>query len=141
MTKYSVGDLVAIPTGARFGIGKVIYVSKYFRSVILLKLYRTSLAEGTKKFPSVDSAADLYYTGSGLIPANRWLIVGSEAVSEAEQLMSKRIVGDGIWLADEYLGEASEKDLERLPKMLTYGFKLIEKAIGRLPHAQDSLVS
>lgn len=93
MNEAKVGDLIAIPSGARVGFAKLIYVSQFFREVVLLKLYRTTLPEGVTHFPSTKASADLYYTSSGPILAGRWTIVGFEPVSDAEQLMSKRTVG------------------------------------------------
>jgi hypothetical protein len=132
------GDLIAIPSDARVGLAKVTYVSQFFREVVLLKLYRTTLPKGVEHFPSAEVEADLYYTSSRPILSGRWRIVGFEPLSDAEQLMSKRTVAGDIWVADECLGEASERDLETLPKMLTYGFKLIEKAVARLAVLTDS---
>jgi hypothetical protein len=138
MSEAKAGDLIAIPSGAHIGLAKVIYVSQYFREVVLLKLYRTVLSEGAAHFPCAAAAADLYYTSSCPISTGRWRIAGFEPVSDVEQLLSKRTVAGDIWVADERLGEASEHDLETLPKMLTYGFKLIEKAVARLAEVRES---
>lgn len=138
MSEVKVGTLIAIPSGARVGFAKLIYVSQFFREVVLLKLYRTTLPQGVTHFPNAKAEADLYYTSSGPILTGRWTIVGLEPISDAEQLMSKRTVAGDIWVADECLGEASEHDLETLPKMLTYGYKLIEKAVARLAEVTDS---
>lgn len=138
MDEASVGDLIAIPSGARVGLAKVIYVSQFFRELVLLKLYRTTLPAGEKQSPSAEAEVDLYYTSLSPILSGRWKIVGFEPVSDTEQLMSKRTVAGDIWVADKCLGEASERDLETLPKMLTYGFKLIEKAVARMAAVKDS---
>ncbi|UOD29535.1 hypothetical protein INH39_29790 [Massilia violaceinigra] len=138
MSEAKVGDFIAIPSGDRVGLAKLIYVSQFFREVVLLKLYRTTFPEGVTPLPSAEIAADLYYTGSGPILAGRWTIVGFEPVSDAEQLLSKRTVASDIWVADERLGKASESDLEKLPKILTYGSRLIENAVARLAELKNS---
>ena len=138
MSEARIGDFIAIPSGTRVGLAKVIYVSQFFREVVLLKLYRTTLSKGLKHFPSAEAEADLYYTSSSPILSGRWRIIGFEPVSDPEQIMSKRTAGGDIWVADECLGKASERDLETLPKMLTFGFRLIEKAVARLAEVKDS---
>jgi hypothetical protein len=141
VSEISVGDLIAIPSGARVGLAKVIYVSQFFREVVVLKLYRKTLPSKAKHSPSAEDEADLYYTSSAPILSGRWKIVGFEPVSDTEQVMSKRTVAGDTWVADECLGKASERDLETLPKMLTYGFKLIEKAVARLAEVKGSSTS
>ena len=137
-TKIKVGDLIAIPSGAYVGLAKVIYVSSYFRQVVLLKLYRVAFQEQERHFPCAEASANLYYTSSGPIFTGRWTVTGFEPMSECECLLSRRIVASDIWVGDECLGQASEHDLETLPKMLVYGFKLIEKAVARLAEVQNS---
>jgi hypothetical protein len=138
VNQVKVGDLIAIPSGAHIGLAKLIYVSEYFREVVLLKLYRTTLPQGVMHLPNAEAGADLYYTGSAPITAGRWTIVGFEPISDAEQLMSKRTVAGAIWVADEWQGEASAHELKTLLKMLTYGYRLIEKAVARLADANES---
>ncbi|TFW27000.1 hypothetical protein [Duganella callida] len=132
MNDPKVGDVIAIPSGAGFGIAKVLYASKYFRNVILLKLYHIAFHEEMPELGS-EIPADLYYTSSEPIKSGRWKIIGFQSASDTERLMSKRTVAGDVWDGDECLGVASEHELETLPKMQTYGYKLIEKAVSRLP--------
>lgn len=99
---------------------------------MLLRLYSATLPQGVTHYPNAEAEADLYYTSSESISAGRWAIVAFAPISDAEKLMSRRIVGGDIWVADESFGEASEHDLKTLPKMSIYGYRLIEKAVARL---------
>ena len=42
MEKLSPGDMIAIPSGDRFGLAKVIYSSSYFHSVVLIRLFKVT---------------------------------------------------------------------------------------------------
>lgn len=137
-TKIKVGDLIAIPSGAYVGLAKVIYVSHYFRQVVLIKLYRAAFQVQESHSPCAEAAADLYYTSSSPIFTDRWKVTGYEPISECERLMSRRIVSGDIWVGDECLGQATEHDLKTLPKMLVYGFKLIEKAVTKVAEVKSS---
>ena len=134
MNKLAAGDMVAIPSGDRYGLAKVVYASEYFKNVVLIKLYRTTYRDANiKNFPDGEVLADAYYTSSDPVTEGRWTKIGFQAISDAEKLMSKRTVAGDVWIADEHCGPASKQDLATLPKMLTYGNRLIEKAISRLP--------
>lgn len=126
------GDLIAIPSAGRFGVAKVLFCSQYFSQVILIGLFRSTFEE----LNSIDAALltepmDLYYTGSDPIAAGKWPVVGYRELQANEKLLSKRIVAGDVWVEDRHIGAASEQDLAALPKMLTYGARLIEKAIQR----------
>jgi len=134
MGKLNLGDMIAIPSGDRFGLAKIIYSSEYFKSVVLIRLFLVTYQNtNIVDFPGMEEKADLYYTSSDPVSKGLWTKVGSQPVLEDEALMSKRTVGGDVWIADECLGAASDRELKDLPKMLTYGHRLIEKAISRLP--------
>lgn len=134
MNKVNVGDMIAIPSGDQIGLAKVVYSSDFFKNVLLLRLYRKTYPDlEIKEFPEVDAKSDLYYTSSDPVTEGRWKKIGFQPISGIEKLLSKRTVGGEVWIGDEHLGPASEQELEALPKMLTYGYRLIEKAISRFP--------
>lgn len=127
------GSIFAIPCSNQFGLAKVIYISEYFKDVLLIKLLQ-------HKFDSVEAMNlndksdkfTLYYVAKEAIKKGDWQFLGEEAVSDAEKALSKRMVGSGVWIEDTYLGEATDKDYEDLSPMGIYGWKLIQKAVGKL---------
>jgi hypothetical protein len=126
--KIAVGDVALVPTGIGRAIpAKVLYVSSYFKDVILLALYRSVVAHGTglPEFP--DPPALLVYTSQTPILRGRWPKVGHRPVSDGERGLAKRIVAGDVWLGDECLGPASPEDTKLLPKMLVAGAGLVEK--------------
>ena len=127
------GSIFAIPCSNQFGLAKVIYISEYFKDVFLIKLFQ-------HKFDSVEAINlndkfdqfTLYYAAKEALKKGEWQFLGEEAVSDTEKALSKRIVGGGVWVEDNYLGDATDKDYETLNSMGIYGWKLIQKAVGKL---------
>jgi hypothetical protein len=133
--KVELGGLYAIPGDGQFGLAKVIYVSKYFRDVILIRLYKKAYAELSgmaHELPAEDADSALYYTGAGVIRAGSWPYLGVQPVSDKERALSKRIVGGGVWIEDNHIGPASDEEMSSLKKMSVYSYDLVEKAVSRL---------
>lgn len=129
----SVGNIYAIPSGEKFAIAKIIYLSNFFKDVIQIRFFERS--SKIPKLPVDDLNlvnSRLIFTGLDSIKRGGWILIGNEAVSENEQLLSRRIVGGDVWIADDHLGPASDAELEALPQMDVYGYKLIEKAVSQL---------
>ena len=127
------GDVILIPAAHHFGLAKVIYCSEYFKDVVLIRLFKTAYSDSNiEVLPSAGAEADLYYTSADPVRKGLWKKVGVQPVSEAERLMSKRIVGGDVWLEDKHIGQASEHDLATLPSMRSFGYRLIEKAVSRM---------
>jgi len=132
MNKPKLGDLIAIPCNERWGLAKIIFLSKRYKDVIHIKLYRQTypdkvVASGTE----ANLLFDLYYTSGKPIKRGEWIIIGHSEVSSDELAMSKRIVAGSVWMEDIYIGPASDSEIRDLPKMLDYGYRLIEKAAAR----------
>lgn len=133
MNKPCAGDMIAIPSGDKFGLAKVLYASEFFRNVLLIKIFREIYPDANiKQLPTIDAPGELFYTSSDPVIEGRWTKIGVQEVSDAEKKLSRRTVGGEVWVADEHIGPASDNDLETLPKMLTYGYRLVEKAISRM---------
>ncbi|GLR00033.1 hypothetical protein [Dyella mobilis] len=131
--KPQVGDLIAIPSDDRFGVAKVLFCSEYFSEVILIGLFRRTFAmPNSPDIPLIEGPMDLYYTGDSSIATGAWPVVGHQALLPGESSLSRRIVGGDVWDEDRHLGPASPQDLATLPKMLTQGARLIEKAVQRI---------
>jgi hypothetical protein len=116
--KVDEGDLLAIKVGERTFAGKVLFTSEIFRDVVLLAIY---LSESNGREPDL-----LLYTVGSCIGSSGWGKIGSEAVTDAERKLSKRIVGGEVWLGDTELGPAQRSEWKSLPKMEVYGCKAVE---------------
>ncbi len=127
------GDLLAVPLDRdHFALAKVIFVSSYFKDLIALRLFKQVLT--APRLPSAwnsDMVGPILYTSSkGL--SRGWTVVGNHQVTDVEGLMTKRIVGGGIWVKDEELGPVSDEDRKVLPKMLALGLPLAERRMREL---------
>lgn len=131
--KVMQGELFFVPGDINFGLAKVIYCSEYFKDVILIKLYDRSYTSIDDEALTGSDEFKLFYTGKDSIKKGKWHRLGTENVSPDEELLSKRIVASDIWIKDDHIGPASETELSKLPKMRTYGFKLLTKAVNQLP--------
>jgi len=131
--KPTAGDLYVIPGGDRFAIGKIIYVSQYFKNVILVRLFSTTCnAIEESELPSPLSESSLIYTGTGAIKSGGWRHFGKQELLSFETEMTKRIIGGDIWLGDTCLGPASNEDLSQFNQMRVKGFLLVAKAVSKL---------
>ncbi len=127
------GDIYVLSSKGKNALAKVIYTSNYFKDVILIKLYLSSIE--ADKVPSnylVDSDFKLIYTGKDSVKKSNWNLIASQQVSADEKELTKRIVAGDVWVGDDMIGKASDSDLEELPKMLTLGYKLIDKKVSKL---------
>jgi hypothetical protein len=128
------GSLVTIPTESGWGVAKIIFQSERYANTICLKLYR-------KRLPDIESVTsndfsgpfDLYYTSLDGFKKKSWEIFATEPVSGDEKALTRRTSGGEVWVEDTHLGTATKAELAAIPKMLTHGFKLIEKYVGRYP--------
>ena len=122
-----------IPGGGKFGIAKVIYVSKFFRNVILLRLFHKTFATPEQaEAPTATAPSDLIYTGKGAIKPGEWIYFGEQPQHPSERDMTRRIVGGDVWVEDEHLGPASEQDRLTLKDMMVSGYIRVSNAVARL---------
>ena len=130
------GSLITIPTDVGLGVAKIIFQSERYANTICLKLYQKRFQEGSSiQLSDFSGPFDLYYTSLDGFKKKRWAIVANEPVSGDEKALTRRTSGGEVWVEDTHLGAATATDLAALPKMLTQGFKLIEKYVGRFPMA------
>ena len=134
MSKKSVqvGDVALIPVRNAFVPAKVLFLSLYFKDVILLGIYNKKLS--TKEMPRElpDEFVERVYTSQEPILKGRWISVGHEPLRPKQQGLTKRIVAGEIWLEDETLGPASEIDFDSLPRMQVLGAGLVEKKAANI---------
>lgn len=130
------GEIYAIPGGGKFAFGKVVYLSEYFKEVMLVRFFEKAYASPERAPDELDVLPSrAFFTGIDSIKKGGWKLVATSWVSEAEKTMSRRIVGGDVWVGDDHIGPASDEELRTLPQMDVYGHRLIEKKVARLPIA------
>lgn len=136
MSKKSIseGSIIAIPTEVGYVIAKILYVSEYFKNTALFKVYAKQVTTPESYAIAVEpDDFNLFYTGTIAIKKGTWVKVSEQALSEAEESFSNRIVGGDVWYKDECVRPASDSDHSSLPKMRVFNFKHIESKVAEYP--------
>jgi hypothetical protein len=131
--QIKLGDIILIPVdGDKCALGKIIYLSRRYRNVILLNIYPlvVSLSEKMPDLPMGIFNEMLIYTGNHKIKTEEWKKINNVLVTDEEKKMSERIVGGEVWIEDEYIRAATEHDFKTLKSMLVDGTKLVEKKLN-----------
>ena len=108
------GDLIEIKSGESSLVAKVIYVSAIYKDVMAL------VPQGR---PGKDA---VIYTSARAV-GSIWPLVGHESVTPMEIKLTRRIVADKIFVADEEVGIASDKDFKSLQHMDVAGVRVVER--------------
>jgi hypothetical protein len=138
MNKVTEGSLIAIPTDFGVGVAKVIFVSERYANTIGLKLYKKVLNKEAKiERADFGGPFDLYYTSLDGFKKKRWSVFLNDTVSDDERALTLRTAAGEVWVEDVHLRKATDEDLANLPEMLTHGYRLIEKYIGRYTSAEN----
>ena len=91
--------------------------------------------------PSSMTVLGPLYTHIDAINHYRWEVVGHQPISDSKRALTKRIVGGGVYIADEYLGSVDELHETGLRPMLAMGMPVvyseIEKACGNAASTRD----
>jgi hypothetical protein len=133
MTKrLNVGDVILIPLKDNiFGIGKILFLSKRFKNVILLGVYDQFVK--TPSMPtSLGEISLKLYTGQQAIKEGPWILVGNETLLDSQRNLSKCIVADDVWFEDQKIRTATADDFATLPELLALGRGLVEKKVQEL---------
>ena len=122
------GDLIAIPVECGFVPAKVLFVSSYFKDVVLLSIASRRVSNVVEVEQAAPVEHDrLHYTRAAPFRNGRWNVVARQEIMPPEHALSRRIVAGDVWLGDEHLGPADDDELRTLAQMLVHGEKLIEK--------------
>lgn len=126
----NLGDVISIPLNKEVcAMGKIIFLSKRYKNVILLNVYPvvSSVLESEKPPAEKFTNRLLIYTAINPIIAGRWRKIGNCSVSENEREMSTRIIADSVWVEDNYLRPATKEDFENIPAMGVGGYILVQE--------------
>ena len=122
------GDIAMIPIGKdRFVPARVVYLSMYFKDIVLLELYLPVQHAACLPDVVLNKPQLLVYTSQESITTGEWTCVGRTATTGAEVKMSRRIVAGAVWEGDVEIAPATDEDYRRLPEMRVMGAGLVEK--------------
>jgi len=127
LSKPRVGDIVLIPTGKEYVPAQILYLSRVFRHTALIGVYNVTLQEVEMPQELPDSfGLQHIYTSVAAIKKGTWPTVGYKRLEENQKGLSECIVGGQVWLEDKVLRHATPEDYQRLPQMMSAGFKAVE---------------
>ncbi len=139
---YREGDIVEIPLpDGRNAVGWILHVSQHFKDAVGFVVFgiKGQVREDVvfledSDIPSSMTVLGPLYTHIDAIKHYGWKVIAHHSVSEAKRQLTRRQVGGGVYVADEYLGSAEQLGEANLKPMLAMGmpvvYREIEKAFG-----------
>jgi hypothetical protein len=141
-TLFHEGDIVEIPLpDGRTAVGWILHVSRRFKDcvgfiVLGLKgqLRNDVVYDVATGNPLSMKVLGLFYTHIDVLEHYGWKNVAHQPISESKKQLTKRKVGGGVYVGDDYLGSAEELGERNLKQMQVMGMSVIyqeiEKAFG-----------
>jgi hypothetical protein len=137
------GDIVEIPLpDGRTAIGWILHISKRFKDAVGFiafgikgQLRDDVVIDSLTGNPSSMTVLGPLYTHiDNLIPCS-WQVIAHQPISEKDRMLTKRKVGGGVYVYDDYIGSTEELGEQNLRPMLVMGMPVvymeIEKAFGK----------
>ena len=133
------GDFVEIPLpDGRVAIGWILHISQQFRNAVGFIVFGVKgqiredlIVDSTTGNPSKMDVLGPLYTHIDAIRHYGWKIVGHQPLSESKRMLTKREVGGGVYVGDEYLGSVEELKAYDVKPMLAMGMPLIKEEIEK----------
>jgi Immunity protein 26 len=129
------GDVFLIPLSeSESALCRVVYVSSYFKKVMLITVHGRCRSTQANPAQALSGTVASFYCSTQSMATGHWPLVGSSRLQPEDKLLSRRIVGGDVWLADQHLGPASEED-SNLPQMDVHGDKVLVRKLAALSEA------
>lgn len=129
--KPAVGNIIAIPVADAWAVGKILYISSYFKNVMLIKIYKDAIAPDRDYQKALQSKKfELFYTGTNLLKNGQWETLGNDSLTADESKAATRVVGGEVWYLDECVRPATEHDMATLGNMRVYNVNVIEGKVA-----------
>ena len=140
---YQEGDVVEIPLpDGRIAIGWVLHISQHFKDAVGFIVFGIKgqiredvVFRGDSYVASSMTVLGPLYTHIDALKHYGWKVFAHQPVSDAKRQLTRRQVGGGVYVADDYLGSADELGEPCLKPMLAMGIPVvygkIEEAFGK----------
>ena len=140
MTTFREGDIVQIPLpDGRVATGWILHLSKRFKDAvgfIVFGIEDQVAHDVVYNFSTGDPISmkvlGPLYTHGDNMSISGWKVFAHQPVSEAKRQLTRRQVGGGVYVADDYLGSAVELGEPGLKPMLAMGMPVASRKT-RLP--------
>lgn len=131
--RAKLGDIIVIPLADKvYALGKVLFLSKIFKQVMLVGVYDLILEDMEMPQTLPKNFKRLIYTGTGGVSKGRWAVIDNKSVEVSEKSLTLRIVGNSVWENDTPLRQATSKDWKSLPCMDVAGIGYVEDELREL---------
>lgn len=140
---FTEGDIVEIPLpDDRTAIGWILHISKHFKDAVGFVVFGIKGRECGEVTFDVETGRPLctkvlgpLYTHIAAVKHYGWKKVAHQPLSDNHRLLTKREVGGGVYIGDEYIGSLQELGDPNVKPMLAMGMPVvyseIEKAFGK----------
>jgi hypothetical protein len=132
VTMIREGDFIEIPLpDGRTAIGWILLVSKEFKDTIgfIVFVIKGHVRSEDIKVGATIRALGPFYTQVANLDHYGCKIVDYAPIPDSRRNLTKRDVGGGVYVGDEYIGSAEELGEYNLRPMLFMGMPLIQKEI------------
>lgn len=136
------GDIVEIPLpDGRIATGWILHLSKHFKDAVGFivfgitgQLAQDIVLDAVTGDPVSMKVLGPLYTHVDNMTLSGWKVFAHQPISEAKRQLTRRLVGGGVYVGDDFLGSAVELGERNLKPMLAMGmpiiYREIEKAFG-----------
>lgn len=117
------GEKIALAQQKR--LAKVIFKSKKTRLMIAIIVSKQIFDDLPSDVENLIFSDKVYYTGCQLLNSGDWQVIGNQKVSEEEQQLTQRLVGNSLCVLDEDLGVVPQNERKKYPKQLISGVEAL----------------
>jgi len=128
------GDIVEIPlSDGRTAIGWILHISQHFKHAVGFIVFGI---KGQLRDDYMEEKRTLHvlgplYTHIDNLKIDGWKTIQHQSISESKRMLTKREVGGGVYVGDDYLGSVEELGEHDLRPMLFMGMPVIHKEIDK----------
>lgn len=131
------GDIVEIPLpSGRTAIGWILHISQRFRGAVGFVVFGIKgqvsddvVYDSASGNPASIKVLGPLYTHMDAIKYYGWKTLANQAISESRRQCTKREVGGGIYVGDEYIGSVEEVAAPNVKPMLAMGMPVVYSKI------------
>ncbi len=126
------GDFIDVPLpDGRTAIGWIVLVSQVFKNTVGFIVFgiKGQIQEENLKVGGTIKVLAPFYTHIANLDDYGCKVIDHAPIPESRRNLTKRDVGGGVYIGDEYIGSVEELGEDNLRPMLFMGMPLIQKKI------------